>query len=405
MVAGEPLVTTTLAHLPDGADNLAATGVAKALAILIESPIIMLLHASNALGGAEASRAALRQFTILACFVLTALMLLLALPPVFAFVAGDLIGLAPALLARGQGVLLLMAPWPAAIAWRRYVQGQLIRHGHGGAVARGGLGRLAIVAGLLGAGWLAGGPGWAIAGFALAAGVVGEAVIVTVAARRAGVLTRPVPETLPGLPEDLAGVWRFYAPLAGASVIVWGGRSLLVAIVARAADGPLALAAWPAAWGLVALASNATRMVQQIVIKHHAEAPAALLWAFAAQVGALTSLGLLALAATPPGQAMLTAFVGPDSGLRDAVAPVIALCAGLPAMVALQNAAQGFLVAEGRTQAVTAATVAGTAALLGVAAAGVAAGLPGASAAAGAMVAALAVELGALVIARRVSQA
>jgi len=401
MVAGEPLVTTTLAHLPDGTDNLAATGVAKTLAILIESPIIMLLHASNALGGAAASRAALERFTILACVALTAVMGLLALPPVFALVAGNAMGLSPDLLARGQGVLLLMAPWPAAIAWRRFVQGQLIRHGLGGAVARGGLGRLAIVAGLLGAGWLAGLPGWAVAGFALALGVVGEAVFVTVAARAAGVLTAPAPETQPGMPADLPGVWRFYWPLASSSVVVWGGRSLLIAIVARAADGPLALAAWPTAWALVAVASNATRMVQQIVIKHHADVPGRLLWAFAAQVGGLTSAGLLLLAATPPGQALLVAFVGPDPDLLAAVTPVVALSAGLPALVALMNAAQGFLVAAGRTQVVTAAATAGTAALLAAAAAGVVVGLPGASAAAAAMLVALGVELGVLVAARR----
>ena len=78
-----------------------------------------------------------------------------------------------------------------------------------------------------------------MAGFALAMGVVGEALFVTLSARRSGVLRAPVPETLPDMPADLPGVWRFYWPLASSSVVIWGGRSLLVAIVARAADGGL----------------------------------------------------------------------------------------------------------------------------------------------------------------------
>ena len=49
MALGDPLTTTTLAHLADSRINLAAVGVAKTIAIFCESPNIMLLHASNAL--------------------------------------------------------------------------------------------------------------------------------------------------------------------------------------------------------------------------------------------------------------------------------------------------------------------------------------------------------------------
>ena len=53
MALGDPLTTTTLAHLPDARTNIAAVGVAKTIAIFCESPIIMLLHASNALAPSQ----------------------------------------------------------------------------------------------------------------------------------------------------------------------------------------------------------------------------------------------------------------------------------------------------------------------------------------------------------------
>ena len=49
MACGDPLQTTTLAHLPDARNTIAAVGVARSIAIFFESPIIMILHASNAL--------------------------------------------------------------------------------------------------------------------------------------------------------------------------------------------------------------------------------------------------------------------------------------------------------------------------------------------------------------------
>ena len=66
MALGDPLTTTTLAHLPDPRANIAAVGVAKAIAIFCESPIIMLLHASNALAPTQASRQALWKFSLIA---------------------------------------------------------------------------------------------------------------------------------------------------------------------------------------------------------------------------------------------------------------------------------------------------------------------------------------------------
>lgn len=392
MTLGDPLVNTTLAHLPDARANLAAVGVAKSQAVFFESPIIMLLHASNAMAGASASRRALWRFMLLAITCLSGLVLFLCLPPVFVAVGQRLLGIDAALAQRTRGVLLLLVLWPAAIGWRRYFQGVLIRHGRGREVGRAAVARITIVATCLGGGYWYGLPGGTLAGVALIAGVVTEALFVTLMVRGQGLLFLPDSETDPKLPTDIAGVWRFYWPLANSMVVVWGGRALLVGIIARAHDGALALAAWPAAWGLVLVVANASRMVQQVIISNRRKTTDLRLLYFAASVGLGCSLILLGLAVTRSGSAAIDAFVGRDRALLEGVIPVIKLCAAIPLLVAIQNAMQGFLIGDGHTERVNASTWLGTGILLTGTTLGIKLGLAGATAAAIAMSAGLTVE-------------
>jgi hypothetical protein len=211
MALGDPLLTMTLARLPMAHANIAAVGVAKSLAIFFESPIIMVLHASNALASTERSRRAMARFTIIAVSVLTGLLLILLTPPVFDVVGGNVLGLHADLLKPVHRTLCLLVFWPAVIGWRRYFQGLLIHAGLSDAVGRASLGRLAAVVGVLGVGYRLGLPGWFVAGAALMAGLIIEALWVTAAARS---VVPPARHSSPDLPQDIRGVWRFYWPLA-----------------------------------------------------------------------------------------------------------------------------------------------------------------------------------------------
>lgn len=391
MAFGDPAITATLAQLPDARVNLAALGVAKSLAVFFESPVIMILHASNALAGSVRARKALYAFTLLLMAVLSGGLLVLALPAVFGTVGEKVLGLAPELVVPARVILMFLILWPAAIAWRRYYQGLLIRAGFGNTVARAGIARMLFVIGALGLGLLFKLPGTVLAGLALIGGVFTEAVLVTRSAKAHGVehVTR---EAQKPLPESLSAVWRFYWPLANSMVVVWGGRAALIAIVARAVDGPLALAVWPAAWGLVLLIANSTRMTQQVVIRNRGLVSDALLLRFAVTVGTAASAIVILLGMTTLGRQGILAFVGFDSSLFKRVVPVIILCSVVPFLVAMQNAIQGFLIEEGRTHRVNLATGLGTVTLLGSAGLLVARYSPGATAAAAAMVLGLVVE-------------
>lgn len=392
MAAGDPLITTTLARLPNPTLNLAAMGIAKAIAIFFESPIIMLLHASNALATTANSRRALWRFMLLACAFLTVTLAVLVIPPVFDVLAIQVIGLEPNLISPARDALLFLLLWPAAIGWRRYYQGLLIRHGQARAVARAGIARLGMVGSTLTFTTILGLSGVQVAGTALIVGVICEALIVTIAARRSGATRPPALESAEGMPHNLQSVWKFYWPLASSMLVVWGGRVVLITIVARSFDSTIALAAWPAAWGLTLVVANATRMVQQVVIKNRGLVADRLLLSFALSVGGVFAMLLLAVGATPPGAFIIEAFVGHNDALVTGVRPVVLLCAVCPLLIALQNAAQGFIIGDGKPGRINIATWIGTATLLGVAVIATHAGLPGATAAALAMMSALICE-------------
>jgi progressive ankylosis protein len=401
MAAGDPLVTTTLAHLPDARTNLAGVGIAKTLAIFFESPIIMLLHASNAVAANPKSRQALWRLMLIAGGSLSLLLGLLALPIVFDLVGTQFLGIPLPLKATVQQVLLLMVLWPFLIAWRRYFQGLLIHHGNSQAIAQASIARLVTMGLVLAIGVVLQLSGAILAGSSLIIGVLVETLIITIIAYRSGATVAPPSLEQSPLPEDLGGMWRFYWPLANTMLVTWGGRALLVGAISRAVDAPIALAAWPAAWGLVIVIANSTRMLQQIIIKYQGRVADRVLLNFALSVGGFCSILLLLISTTSIGELVIQGFIGNDRDLIDSIKPVLLICAGVPLLVALQNATQGFLVGAGNTGGVNLATWIGTTALLGIAWCSVRAGVSGAISAALATVVALLIEVSFLLLQRR----
>ncbi len=393
MAAGDPLLTTTLAHLPDARSNLAAVGIARTLAIFFESPIIMLLHASNAVAADRRSRQVLWQFMLLAGGGLSFCLGLLALPVIFDRVGERFLGIPLALAGTVQQVLVLLILWPLAIAWRRYFQGLLIYHGNSKAIARASIARLVTMGLVLAVGVAVNTSGAILAGSALISGVLVEACWITIVAYRSGAtVAPPTPETLT-LPQNLSSIWRFYRPLANSMLVTWGGRAVLVGLVAHAIDAPIALAAWPAAAGLVLIISNSTRMVQQIIIKYQGRVPDRLLLKFALSVGGGCSILLLIVSTTTIGESIVKGFIGSDRVLADSIKPVLMIFIFMPLLVAMQNAIQGFLVSSGQTGNVNQATWIGTTILLSSAWLAISKGVGGAISAAMATVIALLIEV------------
>jgi len=380
MALGDPLLAITLTRLERPELSLAALGMVKAVANFLESPIIMMLHASTVLSAQAASRAALWRFMLLASGGLTLLFGGLAIPCVYGWLVDSVFAVGPAVGKAGRGAFLMMVFWPAVIAWRRFYQGQLIRQGRGGYLGWASMGRLAAFTAVLAVGYQLDHPNGALlAASALMAGIVVEALAATLWARQG-----QVKEAEEGavLPATLAGVWSFYAPLAGTMLGVWGGRALLIALIARSEDARLALAAWAAIWGFVVLVANATRMVQQLVITHSRETTAVVLFQLAVGAGLAGSALLAMLAYTEQGHSLVGHLLGGErSAVTAAALPVLMWSWPLPLLVALQNALQGFCLASHRSSRVSAASLAGTGLTLAVTGSLIAGLWPGAAAA------------------------
>ena len=215
MAVEGPFVAALVARLPEPRFNLAAFGVALALAFVAEAPIIMLLAATTALARDRESFRRLRRFSILMNGGVTGAMALIAFPPVFEVLASRVLALPPAVADRAQLAVLVFLPWPAAIGFRRFQQGILIAAGRTRLVAYGTAVRLSTMAATGLVLFLYGGLDGAVVGAgALSAGVVVEAAASWVWARGDRRRLELKPPVSPGEVPTLADIQRFYWPLA-----------------------------------------------------------------------------------------------------------------------------------------------------------------------------------------------
>lgn len=391
LVASAPLVGATLSRLPDSNTHLAAFGAAQAIALVVESPVIMLLHASTAAAGNPDSYKTLHRLMVRLSLLTTLVMLILTVTPVKVLVLETLLGLPANVAAEASTALATLILWPAAIAWRRYYQGWLIRRGRSRQVMLAGLARLAALVVTLVAGAYAGLPGALVGGLGLQMSVIVEGCAVRLLAKDAGKFEGDTKES--PVPAQMGPLVRWYLPLAATSMLVYLTRPLMTAGIARGLLPVASLAAWPVVSGTYTLLSNGTRMVQQLTISLGHDAPARrILFRFTLGVGIVFTALLCLLAFTPLGSGYLR-MVAAES-LLDVAVPTLQVAAFFPLFGALQAGLQGLLIRSGQTVRVNAAAFVNSAvsvSLITILAPRLS--FPGAPLASAAMTAALAAEV------------
>ncbi|HEV2105838.1 MAG TPA: hypothetical protein VGU27_08910, partial [Candidatus Eisenbacteria bacterium] len=350
-----PAVSAVMARLPHPAVSLAAYGgVIFPIALLIESPILMLLAASTALARDERSFALIRRFLLLAGGATTLVHVLLAFTPLFDVVAARWIGVPPEVREPARLGLRILLPWSLSIAYRRAHQGLLIRFGRPQAVTYGTLVRLVTEAAVLaaGAGWgrL---PGIAVGTSAVACGVVSEGLYAGLAARpirrgplRAAAVVEP--------PLDMRGFVRFYAPLAATPLINFIALPLAAAAMSRMPRPLESLAAWPVLSGITfTLRSTGFAFNEVVVAQLEAWRPVRALRRFATLLSVAVSAVMLVAAVTPLAHwwfGRASALAPPLAGLATAA---FWLMIPAPALSVWQSWYQGALVHAHRTRAIT----------------------------------------------------
>jgi len=260
------MVAAVIARLPKPEPNLAIFGVTFSLALIIESPIIMLLMAGTALARGKHSYERLLFFTHILAAALTALHLIIGLTPLYRFIMGSLIGVPAGILEAGRSTFLLMTPWTAAIAYRRLWQGVLIRFRRTRVVpltmmARLGAGGIILAIGL----WTQRLRGSNLGALALSIGVTAAAITAYCFVRSTvrKHLSNPSPE------DELlpwGSLLEFYIPLALTSLINLVGLPLVVMGIARAAEPLASLAVWPVIMGALFLGRSFAFSYQEVVV-------------------------------------------------------------------------------------------------------------------------------------------
>lgn len=372
MAVEVPMVSAALARLPEPAVQLAAFGgIVFPILLLIESPVIMLLAASTALSRDRVSYDILRRYVLVLSVGLSLLHLLVVLTPAYDLVTRRLIGAPPEIVDPARLAMLVGLPWTAAIAYRRFDQGVLIRFGASRAVGVGTAVRLVSGASVLVAGLLLHGlgrlslDGVVLGSVAVIAGVVAECAYIQIRTRP--VVEERLPAGSPGAdpPVTPGGFLRFYVPLALTSLLGLIVQPLGSAALSRMPRPLESLAAWPVVWGLLFMLRSPGTAYKEVVVAMM-ERPRAL--AAVRRFTLLLTVGVLlvslAVTFTPLAHLWLGRISGLDANLT-AVARA-GLLAGvlIPALGALQNTFTGYLVWDRRTRRVTESMVA----FLGVAA-------------------------------------
>jgi hypothetical protein len=354
-----PVVSAAMARMAEPTLSLAAYGaIVFPLALIIESPIIMLLSASTALSRDAASYRLIRRFMFLAGGGLTLVHALVAFTPLYDWLIGSVMGVPAVVAEHGRVGLQIMTPWTLSIAYRRFQQGVLIRNGHSRAIGVGTGVRLGANVVVLWAAWAMGTvPGIVAGALAVALGVVAEAVY-------AGFRVRPVlrgqvwPAPAQDPPLTQARFMRFYLPLMLTPVLMFLAMPLTSAAMSRMPLAIESLAAWPVIMGLVFTLRSVCFGLNEVVVamlERPGSAPA--LGAFTRRLAVATSAALGLMALTPLGDLWFGRVSALTPQLVALALPGLWIAFLLPAITAYQSLYQGALVHAHATRGVTEAIV------------------------------------------------
>ena len=255
MTVEAPFLAAVIARLNNPKYNLAAFGLAYSIAMFFESPIIMIMSASTALVRDRNSFIKLRNFTYVLNGMITFLMLVTLIPPIFRFLFEGVIGLPEIVSSKTQVACLILFLWPAAIGYRRFYQGILIRNNLTRRVSYGTIIRLASMAITALVAYLMFEIGGAYVGaISLSAGVFAEAIASRLMVKNlVNQLLKNEGNSSEETPLSYKDIIDFYTPLAASSMLSLGIRPLVTFFMGRSLFAIESLAVFPVIYGLVAM--------------------------------------------------------------------------------------------------------------------------------------------------------
>ena len=360
MGAELPALSAVIARLPNPAINLAAYGgIVFPIALIIESPIIMLLAASTALSKDMASYRKIWRFMMIAGASLTALHALIVFTPLYYVVRRGILGAPAAIVEPARIGLTIMLPWTWTIAYRRFNQGVMIRFGHSRSVGAGTVVRLSAGMSVLLIGLAIGTiQGIVVATAAVAVGVTSEAIF-------AGRVVRPVLRNELALaspvepPLTYRVFFAFYIPLVLTALLSLLAQPIGSAALGRMPQPVSSLAVWRSRdragiHGAAAWASRSTKWWSRCS-KNPAPGPSCAGSPASSIAG--TTAALLLIAATPLSRFWFQGVSALPPELAALARTGLWIALPLPALSVLQSWYQGQILHSRRTRSITEAVV------------------------------------------------
>ena len=353
-----PFLAAVIARMADSATNLAAYGIAYAFGLIAEAPVIMLLSASTRLAHNRGDYLSLRTFSIALCGVVSLLLVVLLLPPVFTPLTRVLLGLTVEVADHVYWALLLLLPWPAAIGMRRFYQGVLIAHHQPGRVAVGTITRLLTMASTACLLFVIDSlPGASLGALSLSAGVTAEALATRWLARRAIVTTLGRSDSEAAMPSYTA-LGRFYLPLAMTPLIGLSIHPVVTFFLGHAPRAVESLAVMPVLYALTFLFRALGLSFPEVAIATLKEGAQniAVVRRFACYLALALGGGLSLIAFTPLNEFWYASLSGLPEPLVRLAVPPLQIMAIFPALTVIIGYQRALLIDAGITLPVTLAT-------------------------------------------------
>ena len=357
MAIEQPFLIAFIARLNDAKYNLAAFGIAGSFAMIIESPIIMLMSASTALVTGRNSYRKLKRFTDILNAVITGIQLIFLIPPVFNYVVISLMEVPEDVAEIAHIALIIFIPWAASIGYRRFYQGILIRNNLTRRVTYGTLVRLSVIV-MVGLILYSAG----VKGAYVGAGAMSLAVLLEAIATR--IMVAPTLKVLIQKEDtengnlNMRSITKFYYPLALTSILSIGVHPFVTFFLGRSSMPVESLAVLPVVSSLVFIFRSLGLSYQEVNIALIGKEKQnyLILRNFAMYLGLFVTVLISVLAFTPLADLWFINISGLSKELADLSYLPLKIMIVLPAMTVLLNFQRSSLLVNGTTGPISVAT-------------------------------------------------
>jgi hypothetical protein len=357
MAFEQPFLIAFIARLDDAKFNLAAFGIAGSFALIIESPIIMLMSASTALVKGRNSYKKLKTFTDILNAGITGIQLIILIPPVFNYIVTGLMEVPEDVARLAHIALIIFLPWAASIGYRRFYQGILIRNDLTRRVTFGTMVRLSVIVimGLLL--YFAGVKGAYVGAGAMSLAVLCEAIATRIMVS-ATLKTLLQKEDTENAHLNLRSVAKFYFPLALTSILSLGVQPFVTFFLGRSRMAVESLAVLPVISSLVFIFRSMGLSFQEVNIALIGKEKQnyKVLRNFAVSLGLLVTVLITLLAFTPLSDLWFINVSGLSTELANLSYLPLKILILLPAFTVLLNFQRSSLIINGTTGPISRAT-------------------------------------------------